>query len=167
MGLDSRLFKPQDRGRDIDFLNIAHFPNSLSPQGRTSMLRTVSIRLLTTRIREGSWHIHLKRAVRRKRHRSPQVYRPSRGVLPHLDRQYLPVHRHAGHLFAWAKVRRKRYFYGNTLLGDSAFEYLADRRRFSGRIVVVGGFAIYSLVGKINPIAGLAMALVFLGVLRG
>src|SRR2546430_15957726 len=28
--------------------------------------------------------------------------------------------------------------------------------------IFVGGFAIYSLVGKINPIAGLAMALVFL-----
>jgi len=67
---------------------------------------------------------------------------------------------------AWAKVRRKRYFYGNTLLGDSAFEYLADPKAIlKGRIVVVGGFAIYSLVGKINPIAGLAMALVFLGVL--
>ena len=27
---------------------------------------------------------------------------------------------------AWAKVRRKRYFYGNTLLQDTAFEYLAQ-----------------------------------------
>ena len=67
---------------------------------------------------------------------------------------------------AWAKVRRKRYFYGNTLLGDSAFEYLADPKAIlKGRIVVVGGFAIYSLVGRIDPMAGLAMALVFLGVL--
>ncbi len=67
---------------------------------------------------------------------------------------------------AWAKVRRKRYFYGNTLLGDSAFEYLADPKAIlKGRIVVVGGFAIYSLAGKINPLAGLAMALVVLGVL--
>jgi len=67
---------------------------------------------------------------------------------------------------AWAKVRRKRYFYGNTLLGDSAFEYLADPKAIlKGRIVVVGGFAIYSLAGKISPLAGLAMALVVLGVL--
>ncbi len=67
---------------------------------------------------------------------------------------------------AWAKVRRKRYFYGNTLLGDSAFEYLADPKAIlKGRIVVVGGFAVYSLAGKINPLAGLAVALVFLGVL--
>jgi uncharacterized membrane protein YjgN (DUF898 family) len=67
---------------------------------------------------------------------------------------------------AWAKVRRKRYFYGNTLLEDSAFEYLADPKAIlKGRIVVVAGFVVYSLVGKINPLAGLAMALVFLGVL--
>jgi uncharacterized membrane protein YjgN (DUF898 family) len=32
---------------------------------------------------------------------------------------------------AWAKVRRKRYFYGNTLLKDAAFEYLADRKQSS------------------------------------
>jgi len=67
---------------------------------------------------------------------------------------------------AWAKVRRKRYFYGNTLLNDSAFEYLADPKAIlKGRIVVVGGFAIYSLAGRINALAGLAMALVVLGVL--
>jgi len=67
---------------------------------------------------------------------------------------------------AWAKVRRKRYFYGNTLLNDSAFEYLADPKAIlKGRIVVLAGFVVYSLVGKINPLAGLAMALVFLGVL--
>jgi uncharacterized membrane protein YjgN (DUF898 family) len=67
---------------------------------------------------------------------------------------------------AWAKVRRKRYFYGNTLLEDSAFEYLADPKAIlKGRIVVVAGFVVYSVVGKINPLAGLAMALVLLGVL--
>src|SRR6266513_5631580 len=58
---------------------------------------------------------------------------------------------------AWAKVRRKRYFYGNTLLGDSAFEYLADPKAIlKGRIVVVGGFAIYFLVGRFNAAVGLA-----------
>jgi uncharacterized membrane protein YjgN (DUF898 family) len=67
---------------------------------------------------------------------------------------------------AWAKVRRKRYFYGNTVLGNSAFEYLADPKAIlKGRIVVVAGFAVYSLAGRIDPLAGLALALVFLGVL--
>jgi uncharacterized membrane protein YjgN (DUF898 family) len=67
---------------------------------------------------------------------------------------------------AWAKVRRKRYFYGNTLLEDAAFEYLADPVAIlKGRIVVVAAFAVYSVAGEINPIAGLALVFVFLGVL--
>ncbi len=67
---------------------------------------------------------------------------------------------------AWAKVRRKRYFYGNTLLNDAAFEYLADPKAIlKGRIIVVAAFAVYSLAGQINPLAGLAMALVVLGAL--
>src|SRR6266540_1202001 len=67
---------------------------------------------------------------------------------------------------AWAKVRRKRYFYGNTLLDDAAFDYLADPKAIlKGRIVVVAAFAVYSVAGQINPLAGLLLALVFLGVL--
>ena len=67
---------------------------------------------------------------------------------------------------AWAKVRRKRYFYGNTLLNDAAFEYLADPKAIlKGRIIVVGGFAVYSFAGKIDPLAGVALLVVFLGVL--
>ncbi len=67
---------------------------------------------------------------------------------------------------AWAKVRRKRYFYGNTLLNDAAFEYLANPKAIlKGRIIVVGGFAVYSIAGEINPLAGAALLLVFLGVL--
>jgi len=67
---------------------------------------------------------------------------------------------------AWAKVRRKRYFYGNTLLNDAAFEYLADPKAIlKGRIIVVAGFAAYSIVGEINPLAGGALLVVFLGLL--
>src|SRR6266568_3055667 len=56
---------------------------------------------------------------------------------------------------AWAKVRRKRYFYGNTLLEDAAFEYLADPKAIlKGRIIVVAAFAVYSVAGQINPLAG-------------
>ena len=67
---------------------------------------------------------------------------------------------------AWAKVRRKRYFYGNTLLNDAAFEYLADPKAIlKGRIIVVGGFAVYSFAGRIDPLAGVALLVVFLGVL--
>ncbi len=39
---------------------------------------------------------------------------------------------------AWAKVRRKRYFYGNTLLHDSGFEYLANPKIIlKGRLIMV------------------------------
>lgn len=67
---------------------------------------------------------------------------------------------------AWAKVRRKRYFYGNTLLDDAAFEYLADPKAIlKGRIIVVVGFAVYSFAGKVDPLAGAALLVVFLVVL--
>lgn len=49
---------------------------------------------------------------------------------------------------AWAKVRHKRYFYGNTLLNDSAFEYLGDPKAIlKGRLVVLGVLGALSLVG--------------------
>ena len=32
---------------------------------------------------------------------------------------------------AWAKVRKKQYFYRNTLLLDSPFDYLADPKKYS------------------------------------
>src|SRR5207245_10788019 len=51
MGLDSRLFKTRRTAAGTSiFLNIAHFPNSLSPQGRTSMLKSYSLRPSTTNI---------------------------------------------------------------------------------------------------------------------
>jgi uncharacterized membrane protein YjgN (DUF898 family) len=49
---------------------------------------------------------------------------------------------------AWAKVRRKRYFYGNTLLNDNAFEYLADPKSIlKGRLIIL---AVIVLVGLAN-----------------
>jgi uncharacterized membrane protein YjgN (DUF898 family) len=67
---------------------------------------------------------------------------------------------------AWAKVRRKRYFYGNTLLNDAAFEYLAEPKAIlKGRIIVFAAFAVYSIAGEVNSLAGGALLFVFLGVL--
>ena len=44
---------------------------------------------------------------------------------------------------AWAKVRNKRYFYSNTELDGSSFEYLADPVAIlKGRLIAVGIFAI-------------------------
>jgi len=49
---------------------------------------------------------------------------------------------------AWAKVRRKRYFYGNTLLNDNAFEYLADPKSIlKGRLIML---LVIVLVGLAN-----------------
>jgi uncharacterized membrane protein YjgN (DUF898 family) len=67
---------------------------------------------------------------------------------------------------AWAKVRRKRYFCGNTFLNDSTFDYLADPKTIlKGRIIVVAAFVAYSLVKDIQPIVGLVLILAFLAAL--
>ena len=51
---------------------------------------------------------------------------------------------------AWAKVRRKRYFYGNTLLNDAAFEYLADPKAIlKGRLIVLGIFVAVSALAEL------------------
>ncbi len=53
---------------------------------------------------------------------------------------------------AWAKVRRKRYFYGNTLVNGAAFEYLADPKAIlKGRIIVL---AVVALVGVFGDVTG-------------
>jgi uncharacterized membrane protein YjgN (DUF898 family) len=51
---------------------------------------------------------------------------------------------------AWAKVRRKRYFYGNTLLNDAAFEYLADPKAIlKGRLIVLGVLVAVGVLGQV------------------
>ena len=50
---------------------------------------------------------------------------------------------------AWAKVRRKQYFYGNTVLDDSAFEYLANPKSIlKGRLIVGGVVLLISLANQ-------------------
>ena len=65
---------------------------------------------------------------------------------------------------AWAKVRRMRYFYGNTRVDDNVFNYLADPIRIlKGRVVAVSALIIYSLSWDFYPEAG--MLLLAFGVL--
>ena len=67
---------------------------------------------------------------------------------------------------AWAKVRRKQYFYGCTRLEEASFSYLADPVKIlKGRIVVAVGFILYSFLSEAFPIAGAIMMLAFLCVL--
>lgn len=56
---------------------------------------------------------------------------------------------------AWAKVRRKRYFYGCTLLEGAAFEYLGNPVAIlKGRILVVVAFAAYALLKEFHWLIG-------------
>ncbi|MDP9808249.1 uncharacterized membrane protein YjgN (DUF898 family) [Rhizobium tibeticum] len=57
---------------------------------------------------------------------------------------------------AWAKVRRNRYFYGNTVLLGRAFEYHATGKQiFLGRAVVFVGLVIINVITTINPLLSL------------
>jgi len=64
---------------------------------------------------------------------------------------------------AWAKVRRKQYFYGNTQVAGSAFHYLADPIKIlKGRAVVLAGFIAYIVAGKLYPLVGYVIMVLFL-----
>ncbi len=54
---------------------------------------------------------------------------------------------------AWAKVRRKRYFYGNTVILGRAFEYHATGKQiFIGRVIVFAFLIVVNLLAAINPL---------------
>ena len=55
----------------------------------------------------------------------------------------------------WAKVRRKQYFYGNTLVQGSSFEYLADPVKIlNGRAIIICLFIVQSIISNLAPIIG-------------
>lgn len=57
---------------------------------------------------------------------------------------------------AWAKVRRNRYFYGNTVLLGRAFEYHARGGQILvGRLIVLGGLVILNVIATTVPILAL------------
>jgi uncharacterized membrane protein YjgN (DUF898 family) len=65
---------------------------------------------------------------------------------------------------AWAKVRRQRYFYGNTFLAGSSFDYHARPKQILiGRIIVLALLAVYNVTLQVVPIVGgvIFVALVF------
>jgi len=67
---------------------------------------------------------------------------------------------------AWAKVRRKQYFYANTHLQDAGFEYLADPFKIlKGRVVIAIVAIGYSIISNVVPIAGTILSLLFLLIL--
>ena len=63
---------------------------------------------------------------------------------------------------AWAKVRKRRYFYGSTMLGDEPFEYLADPMAiFKGWVIGAVAFVLYMIGNQMSPtlsmVTGLAI----------
>lgn len=67
---------------------------------------------------------------------------------------------------AWAKVRRKQYFYGNTSVDGSSFNYLANPVTIlKGRVIVFLAFVLYSVVGEFVPLLGFGFLLIMLPLL--
>ena len=55
----------------------------------------------------------------------------------------------------WARVRKLRYFYGNTWVGDHAFDFHGDPRRMLRGTLLVGVlFLVYSVAGQFSVAAG-------------
>lgn len=62
---------------------------------------------------------------------------------------------------AWAKVRTHRYFYGNTMLDDTPFDYLANPIAIlKGWAIALVVFIVYSVVVHFVPIAQPIFALI-------
>ncbi|HWI40835.1 MAG TPA: YjgN family protein, partial [Verrucomicrobiae bacterium] len=60
----------------------------------------------------------------------------------------------------WAKVRKRRYFYGNTLLDDAPFDYLADPLAILRGWILAGlFFGLYSYASKVSPLLSLGLGL--------
>ncbi|WP_456296645.1 YjgN family protein [Vibrio sp. AK197] len=63
---------------------------------------------------------------------------------------------------AWAKVRTKRYFYGNTQLAGDVFEYHAKPLQIlKGRLVALLCLLVWALLGQFNPVVSLVLILAF------
>lgn len=63
---------------------------------------------------------------------------------------------------AWAKVRTKRYFYGNTHLAGDSFEYHAQPMQIlKGRLVALVALFVWGIANSFSPIASLVLILLF------
>jgi uncharacterized membrane protein YjgN (DUF898 family) len=59
---------------------------------------------------------------------------------------------------AWAKVRKLRYFYGNTSIEDGHFDYHAKPQAILiGRVIAVAVLFAYYLLSQYEPVAGLVL----------
>ncbi|SCB33281.1 YjgN family protein [Rhizobium hainanense] len=59
---------------------------------------------------------------------------------------------------AWAKVRRNRYFYGNTVILGQSFEYHAKGKQILiGRLIVFGLLIVLNILAHVAPLAVLVV----------
>jgi uncharacterized membrane protein YjgN (DUF898 family) len=64
---------------------------------------------------------------------------------------------------AWAKVRRLRYFYGNTQLAGSSFEYHGEAAKIlKGRMIAAAFLVPYFVLSQLNPVWSLPFVALFL-----
>lgn len=69
---------------------------------------------------------------------------------------------------AWAKVRKRRYFYGCTLLGGSTFDYLADPLTlFRGWLIGAVFFILYTIGTQVSPFLASTLGMVFFAAMPG
>ncbi|MFT8211702.1 MAG: YjgN family protein [Symbiopectobacterium sp.] len=67
---------------------------------------------------------------------------------------------------AWATVRTRRYFYGNTEINGDRFDYHAEPIQIlKGRIIVIGALALFYLLLMVAPLVGMAVLLAFAALL--
>lgn len=67
---------------------------------------------------------------------------------------------------AWATVRRRRYFYGNTEINGDRFDYHAEPIQIlKGRLIVVGAIILFYVLMMISPLLGSLVLLAFVAVL--
>ena len=63
---------------------------------------------------------------------------------------------------AWAKVRNRKYFLGNTTIDGRPFDYHAGGVQILiGRAIVVAAFVIYSVLSSIFPLASIPLLVLF------
>ncbi len=66
-----------------------------------------------------------------------------------------------GIYYPWAKVRRLRYFHGNTLVGGEPLGFHGDPKKMLKGYLLVGLlFVLYSAAGKFSPMAGFVAFLI-------
>jgi uncharacterized membrane protein YjgN (DUF898 family) len=67
---------------------------------------------------------------------------------------------------AWAKVRNKQYFYGNTLIDGNSFNYTAKPIAIlKGRLIAVGFFVVYAVIYQFAPLMGFILFLILMAFL--